>query len=97
MKIVKHPDFGKSLDGILDFIAEDSLNQAIMFNQDLEEKLQNITYPFMYRQSCFYDDENVRDMIFKGYVIPYFIDKVQEKIVILDIFKYIDKKEVKRQ
>ncbi len=92
MQIVKHPDFGKSLDEILDFIADDSLNQAIIFNQDLEEKLHNITYSYMYRKSYFYDDENVRDMIFKGYVIPYFVDKEREKIVILDIFKYIDKK-----
>ena len=92
MQIVKHPDFGKNLEEILDFIADDSLNQAIIFNQDLEKKLQNIIYPHMYRKSHFYDDENVRDMIFKGYVIPYLVDERREKIVILEIFKYIDKK-----
>lgn len=47
--------------------------------------------PYKYRKSFYYDDINVRDMIFKGYTIPYLIDEKNNKIVLLDIFKWIDK------
>ncbi len=94
MYIVKHPNFSKNLDEVLDFIAIDSLNQALIFNQELEEKLHNITYAYMYRKSYFYKGENVRDLVFKGYVIPYLVDDERERLVVLDIFKYIDKKKV---
>jgi len=38
----------------------------------------------------FYYDKKVRDYIFKGYTIPYYIDEKNEKIVILDIFKWTE-------
>lgn len=43
--------------------------------------------PYKFRQSKCFNDENIRDFIFKGYVIPYLIDKENNKIVILAIFK----------
>jgi len=44
--------------------------------------------PYKYRKSYYYDDENIRDFIFKGYTIPYLIDKQKDLLVVLDIFKY---------
>ncbi len=44
--------------------------------------------PFKFRQSYYYKDEKIKDLIFKGYTIPYLIDNEEKVIVILDIFKY---------
>jgi len=41
-----------------------------------------------FRPSIYFDDEAVRDFIFKGYVIPYLIDTYKDKIVLLSIIKY---------
>jgi len=50
------------------------------------------TFPYKYRQSYYYNDPQIRDLIFKGYTIPYLIDEKRDVIVILDIFKWIEKK-----
>ncbi|WP_372618643.1 hypothetical protein [Aliarcobacter sp.] len=44
--------------------------------------------PFKARQSIHFNDIFVRDLIFKGYTIPYLIDEDLDVIVILDIFKW---------
>jgi len=86
MQIVKDQIFISSLQNILENIAEDSISQAIIFDSELEEKIDNLSYmPFKFRQSLFHKNENIRDLIYKGYVIPYLIDR--EIIVILNIFK----------
>ena len=61
------------------------IRKSYRFNDELEEKLQNIkTMPYMYRQSKKANDKNIRDMVFKKYVIPY---KVKEdEILVLGIF-----------
>lgn len=43
----------------------------------------------MYRKSNYADNENIRDLIFKGYTIVYEIKK--NELLILDIFKWINK------
>ena len=42
----------------------------------------------MYRKSIYFDDENYRDLIHKGYTVIYKIK--EDKIIILDIFKWSD-------
>ena len=42
--------------------------------------------PFKYRKNLQLNKDNVRDLIFKGYVIPFLVDK--DEIIILDIYKY---------
>ena len=90
MEIIYHQPFSSSLDDILDYIARDSLNRAIRFNQQLHRQIANIPeMPYKYRRSFHYESEQVRDMIFKGYTIPYMVN--QDNIAILDIFKWVDK------
>ena len=90
MQIIFKECFSKSLDDILDYIAKDSLSRAIKFNQHLHRQIENIPdMPYKYRKSYYYNNEEIRDMIFKGYTVPYMINK--ENIAILDIFKWINK------
>jgi len=92
MKIIKRNNFSLALDNILDYIARDGVDYAIKFNRKLEKAIINISnFPYKSRKSLYHDDENVRDYIFKGYTIPYFIDNKKNQIVLLDIFKWINK------
>jgi len=72
MKLVRSDRFQSELATILKFIAKDNPDASKRFKNDLRviiEDLQNM--PYKYRQSIKSYDENVRDLIFKGYVIPY--------------------------
>ncbi|EKB0626229.1 type II toxin-antitoxin system RelE/ParE family toxin, partial [Campylobacter jejuni] len=49
---------------------------------------KNLSFmPYKNRKSLSFDNENIRDLIFKGYVIPYLIDKSKNEILILGIYK----------
>lgn len=77
---------------IWDFISHDSLNRANLFKSKLKNKIQNLpNYPYKFRKSYYYDDEHIRDLVFKGYTIPYLIDNKNNVIVILDIFKWVNR------
>ena len=76
----------------MEFIAQDSLNHAIKFQIDLDEIIDDIpNMPFKYRKSIYFNDNNIRDLIFKGYVIPYKIDTSKNQIIIIGINKYMEK------
>lgn len=89
MQIIKDEIFTQNLKNILKFIAKDSKNRAFDFNNQLFYHINKLPYmPLKCRKSYYYHNENVRDLVFKGYTIPYLIDNEFEKIVILDIFKW---------
>jgi len=72
------------------FIAKDSIIRALEFENELSNKMSDIPlYPFKYRKSIYFNDESIRDFIFKGYVMPYLIK--DETITILGITKYENK------
>ncbi len=55
---------------------------------NLSEKIDSLKHmPLKFRQSLFHHDKNIRDLIYKAYVIPYLIDEVNQVIIILNIFK----------
>ena len=92
MQIIQDSTFENELKKILRYIATDSKIKAKKFNNLLFQKIKNLTYmPYKYRKSIYYNSDNVRDLIFKGYTVPYLIDEDKEQIVVLDIFKWIDK------
>ena len=68
------------------------MNQAIKFQVELDEIIDSIpNMPFKYRKSIYWNDNNIRDLIFKGYVIPYKIDTAKNQIIIIGINKYMEK------
>ena len=89
MQIIKTSYFSSELDIILDFIALESINQALKFANDLEIKLNDIpNMPYKHRKSIHFNDDNIRDIIFKGYTTTYYIDKENDRIILLGIKKY---------
>ncbi len=79
--------FALKINEIWHFIALDSQNRADLFKNELRQHIESIpNFPYKFRKSKWFDDENIRDLIFKGYTIPYYVQR--NKIVILDIFKW---------
>ena len=96
MQIIKDELFKESLKTVLKYIAQDSKAKASKFNKQLSVQVNKLgNMPFKFRQSNYYDDNNIRDLIFKGYTIPYLVDEEKELIVVLDIFKYSYRKVIK--
>jgi len=96
MQIIQDSIFENELKKILRYIATDSKIKAKKFNNSLFQKIENLTYmPYKYRKSIYYNSDNVRDLIFKGYTVPYLIDEDMQRIVILDIFKWVNKQNLK--
>ena len=89
MQIIRGTKYLQKLQSIMEFIAEDSITRALEFQLNLDKKINNLyNMPFMFRKSIYFDDENIRDLIFKGYAIPYKIDKSKNVITIIGINKY---------
>ncbi len=75
MKIKYAPKFSKDVDNIINFIVLDSVERALGFYNDLMAEIQKVGYmPYSFRKNLILHDESVRDLIFKGYVIPFRID-----------------------
>ena len=92
MQIVKSPTYNVQLIKRLKTIASDSPDNARKFKKTLDEHIYNLDYmPYKFRQSYYYDNENIRDLIVQGYTIPYMIDEENQKIIVLDIFKWEDR------
>jgi len=93
MQIVKNIAFNLELKSILQYIAIDNKQAAKSFKNALLSKVNSLIFmPYKFRQSIYSEDENIRDLIFKGYTVVYKIDKTKDLIIILGINKY---KEIK--
>jgi hypothetical protein len=78
MKIIRDKQYLDELDTILDFIAKDSLNRAMKFLTEVDKRINSIPLmPYKYRQSHYHDS----------------IEEGRKTIVILDIFKWSDRKD----
>lgn len=91
MKIDFSNEYIDEFMNVWDYIAIDSLDRANFFKDELKSKISDIPFmPYKYRKSIHFNDENIRDLIFKGYTIPYFVDTENDIILILGILKYKD-------
>ena len=92
MDVTLKPLFRSGLEEILFYIAKDSKNRAKKFNNALFEGINNLeNFPYKFRKSKYYNDDNIRDYIFMGYTISYLVDEKLGVIVVLDIFKWVEK------
>ncbi len=87
MRLEKSDRFLYELQEVVDFIAADNVYAALAFYDELIEKIEEISEnPYRYRMNQTAYQEYSREMIFRGYTIPFFIDIQREAIVILGIF-----------
>jgi len=87
MTIIRTEEYQKELLVILKYIAKDKITASRKFKKDLNIQISKIPeFPYKYRQSFYFEDENIRDMIFKSYTINYEIDLNKNTIFMLSIF-----------
>ena len=90
MQIIYEKQFKEALLDISQFIARDKKSAAVDFKKRLKLAIEYLKENSkMYKQSRYFEDDDYRDMTFKGYTIIY---KVEDKTIkILDILKWIDR------
>ena len=87
MRVVFKETFLLRIESQIEYISLDSPTRARKFKSDLLKRIKEIpTNPYQYRKSIYFEDETIRDLIFKGYTIVFRI--TQEKIEVFGIVKY---------
>jgi plasmid stabilization system protein ParE len=87
MKIVFKDTFIIRLENQITYISLDSPKRARKFKSDLLNRIKEIpSNPYRHRKSIYFEDEYIRDLIFKGYTIVYRI--TEENIEVFGFVKY---------
>lgn len=87
MRIELKESFVKRFESQLRFIASDSPQNALKFKNDLLKQIASLTlHPLKCRKSIYFDDESIRDLVYKGYTIVYRIEG--DKIEVFGLTKY---------
>ncbi len=87
MKIKFTPSFQNRLLSQIKYIARDSPTRARKFHRDLLQQINSVPHkPFSFRKSIYFDDNSVRDLVYKGYTIVFIIQ--DDSIVIFGFVKY---------
>jgi len=87
MTIIRTDTYQKELLEILKYIAGDKISASKKFHKELNKQIAKIPdFPYQHRKSIYFDDENIRDMIFMKYTINYEIDPEKNTLFILSIF-----------
>jgi len=86
-KIFIEKEAQEDLNNIYNFILKnDSKIKAVRFVRELQNAMNSLEYmPNRYRKSIYIKQKNVRDMIVKGYTIPYLVN--EDSVHILAVFR----------
>jgi plasmid stabilization system protein ParE len=86
MKIEFSVDFMSQLDSQCRFIARDKPAAAQRFKKEILRSILELKKsPYACRKSIYFKVDHIRDFVFKGYKIPYHIDKSRDVILILGL------------
>ena len=71
------------------FISLDSKKRALALRNQIDKQIASLAdMPYKCRKSIYFDDEQIRDLIYKGYTIVYKVDEDKNLIVIVAIKKH---------
>jgi plasmid stabilization system protein ParE len=84
--------FSEKLEHQVEYIALDKPKAAIKFQKELIAKIQDLgKFPYRCKTSSRFDDEFVRELVFKGYSIFYRIDEAEHSLTVFGFTKYENK------
>ena len=87
MRIVYKQSFIDRLENQLEYISLDSPSRARKFKNELLKRIAKAKRnPWQFRKSVYFDDTNIRDLIFKGYTIVFRIN--QNTIEVFGFLKF---------
>ena len=91
MKVSFEEKFIIALNNQVRYISKDKPISARKFKNELIKNLKkDLKSPYHFKKSKYYDDENIRDYVFKGYTSVYKIDIIQDGIIVFGFIKYKD-------
>ncbi len=91
MKIKFTKSFKDKLNSQIEYIANDKPKAARKFKNDLLLKVSKIPeMPYMYRKSIFFEDDYIRELIFKGYIVVFRINREKSLIEVFGFTKFQD-------
>ena len=89
MKLRITKSFMDKLNEQIKYIAQDKPGAARKLKTHILHDLQNISeMPYMNRKSIFFERDDIRDLIIKGYVIVYKINEKENSIEVFGFTKY---------
>lgn len=69
------PAFVNRLEGFVEIIGEDKPSAARKFHREIINACKEIqNFPYKHRKSIYFDNEDIRDLVYKGFVIIYKIE-----------------------
>ena len=91
MKVSFEAKFIQKLNDQVRYISKDKPEAARKFKSDLIKDLRkDLGQPFHFKKSRYFENENIRDYVFKGYICVYEIDVEQDIIIVFGFIKYKD-------
>ena len=92
MKLRILKSFRDKLNEQIEYIAKDKPGAARKFKTDILKRIKEVpSMPFACRRSIFFDREDIRDLIYKGYIIVYKVDETEGIITVFGFIKYKNK------
>jgi plasmid stabilization system protein ParE len=81
MKIIYKDTFVDRLEKQLRYIAKDSPKSAKKLKTELIQRIKEIpANPYLNRKSIYFENDLIRDLIFKGYTVVFRINKNQIEV-----------------
>jgi len=75
------PSFVNRLEGFVEIIAEDKPSASRKFQKEIIVACKEIqNFPYKHKKSIYFDDENIRDLVHKGFIAIYKIDEDAIKV-----------------
>ena len=72
MRLKISKSFKDKLNDQVEFIAKDKPSAARKFKSEIVQRIKEIPQmPYKNRKSIFFDREDIRDLIYKGYIVVY--------------------------
>ena len=82
-------EFNYDLKDIVDFISKDKPVAARKFKIELIKKIQkDLKQPFLFKKSIYFEDESIRDYVFKGYTVVFKVDIERKTVSVVAILKH---------
>ncbi len=81
MKLLFKDSFLQRLESQIEYISSDSPKRARKFKNDLLNRIREIPVnPYRYRKSIYFEQKEIRELIFKGYTVVFRISKTQIEV-----------------
>jgi plasmid stabilization system protein ParE len=89
MKIKVLKSFNDKLNRQIEYISRDKPHAARKFKSELLKRVKEIPLmPYKNRKSIFFDRNDIRDLIYKGYIVVYKINQTEHSIEVFGFTKF---------